>query len=393
MSSYKILAFISDIHIGNKNVSPEVLKKMLKNNFIKPLLNMKRLDAIIVGGDVSHSVISLNSEYGELYLWFFNQIYKIAKNRKDNPKIVILEGTPSHDLDHLATVKHLEDNEDGVDFRIYDNYQADYLFEDYRMLVLPDKRLNKPMKQKVLDLLEDEYDLVLGHGLIDKLSFPIQESENLNTEGYHFPIKKLFSITKGPILFGHYHKYTNIENKFFYSGSFTKLERGEGIHGFLVIGINDADHSQFIVEQYVNVDSVDYHEITINEKELIEYDAVDIINAIKDLIIVSGKNDLFTIRISIENNTYITDKVFMIDDAFRGNKNISIIKKVYNKSQSEKSISIKKKKERLSYIFDPSLTVEEVFIRYYNEEIRPNNPKYKDTELDIKMVSDIIMGF
>lgn len=390
---YKILTCISDIHIGNKNISANDYKKMLENNYFKPMEQMFRLDAIIVAGDVSDTVISLNSDYGELYLWFFNRLYKVAKKRKEDVKIIVVKGTKSHDLDHLSTVKHLEKNDDGIDFRIYENFQIDYLFEDYKMLILPDIKINKKMKQHVEELLEGQYDIVIGHGFTDKINFGSQESENLNTEAYHFSLRKLMGNCKGPILFGHYHVHTNVQNKFYYCGSFTKLERGEGTHGFLVIGINDEDHSQFVVEQYLNKDSIDYHRIKITEKDLSEYDAHDMIDAIKSFILSCGKNDLFTINIKIENNTYVTDKVYMIDDAFRGNKYVSIVKKVYDKKEEENHVSISNKKERLRYIFDQGLSVQEVFTRYYNEEIRPNNPKYKDFELDPVIVSEILTSY
>jgi len=388
MRNYKVIACIADIHLGNKNIEMPVMKAMLKNNFLDPLSKLAVLDAIIVAGDISTSVLSLNSEHGQLYLWFFNQLYKIGLN--NGVSIIVVEGTKSHDQDHLSAIDHLCDNDEEVDFRIFRNYESTYLFEDYRMLVLPDKRVNSKMKPKLEALLNDKYDIIIGHGMIDTIDFPAQESEHLNAEAYRFPVKQMMDNCTGPIFFGHIHTHTNIGNKFYYCGSFTKLERCAGEHGFLICAISNRDHTSFKVEHYINKDSIDYHNIKITEEEIEKYDGIEIVEAVRRFIADSGANDLFTLRVRIQDDTYINDKIMMIDDAFRSNRRVSVVKKVHNKKEEESTATIKEKKTRLAYIFDDSLSLEDVFVRYYEEEIRYKNPKYKDIALTHEDVSDIL---
>ena len=78
---YKIIVALADLHIGRKSVSAETMKKQLKKNFFKIVEKMEPIDLITVCGDASHIILSLNSDYAELYNWFFSKLYRIAKKK------------------------------------------------------------------------------------------------------------------------------------------------------------------------------------------------------------------------------------------------------------------------------------------------------------------------
>ena len=100
---------------------------------------MKYLDGIFLAGDILHTIISLNSDYSELYMWFIDQVYKIAKKKKST--VIIIRGTPAHDNNQLENIKSYEHNDDGVDFRIYETIEEITIWGNYKVLILPDVKV------------------------------------------------------------------------------------------------------------------------------------------------------------------------------------------------------------------------------------------------------------
>ena len=134
---YKIFVAISDIHIGKRHIKPDDLKSQLKKHFFKVLDNMAVLDGIFVIGDLSDTILSLNSENANLYYWFASRLYQIAK--KKGATVCIVKGTPAHDalqLSNLSEFVQLGLEED-VDFRIYETFEEITIWDDYKVLVLP----------------------------------------------------------------------------------------------------------------------------------------------------------------------------------------------------------------------------------------------------------------
>ena len=266
LRDFKIIAAMADLHIGIKHISAATLKKQLKKHFFEVLDRMVYIDAIVIAGDVMHTIVSLNSDYSELFYWFIDKVYKMAKKKKAT--VIIIKGTISHDNDQLNNIKSYIKNDDNVDFRVYDTIEEITLWDDYKVLILPDVKV-KQLKE--IDKYLDEpgkYDMIFGHGLIDQMQFFIQESENMPTKTYVYDVDKLANASKGPVLFGHIHQHQTYRNKFYYIGPFTMLERGNVNAGFVIAGVYDKDRTKYRVEHYINPDSASYYDITINERIL-----------------------------------------------------------------------------------------------------------------------------
>ena len=104
MREYKIIAALADLHIGVKHITANTLKKQLKKHFFEPLEQFSVLDGVFILGDLLHTVLSLNSDYSELFYWFITKLYNLAKKR--NLVVVIIKGTISHDNDQLNNIKN-----------------------------------------------------------------------------------------------------------------------------------------------------------------------------------------------------------------------------------------------------------------------------------------------
>ena len=388
MRDFKIFAMIADIHIGKKRVSPEALKKQLKEFHIKPLKKMKYVDGIFVLGDVLDCILSLNSEYSEVFHWLIDQWYSIARKR-DCPCIII-KGTKSHDNDQLNNVKHYQYNDDGVDFRIYENIEVIELYKKYKILILPDIKVRQ--NSDIEKYFNQTYDMILGHGTISTMQFFIQESENMPTKTYVYDLKTLMNICRGPIVFGHIHPFTNYKNKFYYAGSFDKLERGsEGDNGFLICGISDHDTSKYRIEQYVNESAASYIDIQLDKDTIKDNSIDDLLEYIAICIAEAKPNDLIHITISRDDDNDSIDKVMMIDNAYRHDKRVGIKKKIKTKSREEEEIKMAGMRDKYAYLVDENLAVSEIVYRYYMDE---RDSKFRDSpvELTYEMCVDFLGG-
>ncbi len=377
MREFKIFAAIADIHIGNKRVKAESLKQQLKDHFFKFLKNSKYLDGIFICGDILDTILSLNSEYSNLYLWFIDHVYKIAK--KKGSTVIIVKGTISHDNDQLNNIKSYINNDDGVDFRIYDTVEETTIWKNYKVLILPDV---KPKQLQDIDryLTEDKkYDIILGHGLIADMKFFIQESENMPTKTYVYDTDKLINSCKGPILFGHIHQYQTVKNHFYYIGPYTLLERGGLNSGFVVGGIVDCDKSKFKIEQYVNPDSARYYELNIGKKVMDNYPIDDIFQAIDEEIENAKDNDLITLRITRGDAIDSADKILLLESRYRDDPRISIVKKIKTKAEEETEKSNQDRKDKYSYIMDSNLSIAAIIYKYFQDEVVPTIKDKKDT--------------
>ena len=377
MRDYKIIAAMADLHIGVKHISAKTLKKQLKKHFLQVLEDMVVLDGIFLLGDVLHTVLSLNSDYSELFYWFIDRVYKIAKKR--NACVVIIKGTLSHDNDQLNNIKSYVKNDDGVDFRIYETVEEITLWEDYRVLVLPDVKV-KQLKDIDQYLQEtNKYDMIIGHGTISQMQFFVQESENMPTKTYVFDANDLIRASKGPVLFGHIHQYQSIGGQFYYVGPFTMLERGNVDAGFVIAGIYNKDRTKFKVEHYINPDSASYFELNVTKNMLDNIPIDDIVSAIDDIIKDAKENDLITMRITRGDSTESAEKVMILETRYRKDKRFSIIKKIKNKQQEEHDKRQADRKDKYAYLMDENIELPSILYTYYVSDVRPTIPDQNST--------------
>ena len=372
MRKFKIIAAIADIHIGVKHISPSTLKQQLKDHFLKVLKDLKYLDMICILGDILHSVVSLNSEYSELYLWFINKVYKIAKQR--GAAVIIIRGTKSHDNDQLQNIRSYINNDDGVDFRIYETIGETTIWDNYKILLLPDIHVKKKDEIERYLTEDKKYDLILGHGLIDRMRYFIQDSESMPTHPYVYSVEKLINSCKGPVLFGHIHQYQCILDSFWYVGPFTLLERGGINAGFAICGIYDKDRTKFQVEHYLNPDSATYYEIKITKKMLDETPIDDLVEMIDDTIENAKPNDLISLKITRGDSLEASEKVALLDARYRKDRRFSITKRIKSKREEEREKENAARKDKFSYIMDDNLTISDIFYKYYQDEVVPSLP-------------------
>lgn len=373
MRGYRTFVAIADVHIGIKHIPPKEMKTQLKKNFFEVVEKMDPIDGIFVCGDVSHTILSLNSEGSNVYLWFFERLYKLAK--KKGATVIVLKGTMSHDVDQLENIKHYQNNDDGVDFRVYDTVEETTIWDDYHVLVLPDVKVKQRNEIDAL-LKKGKYDLILGHGTMTSMQFIVQESENEPTKTYLYDPADLEGACVGPVLFGHVHQYMRLgtTGQVRYVGPFTMLERGWQDAGFVVGGICNEDRSRFKVEHYINSDSANYYDLNVTEDMLREIPVEEIIATIQEIADEAKPNDLFTLRITRGDFTAASDRVMIIENVFRRDGRFSIIKKVKTAREEERERTHEERRKKYEYLLDESTDLPSILYTYYISDVKPTFP-------------------
>lgn len=156
---------ISDIHFGATDILQ--LKKELTEVFIYYLLNMKKIDFMIIDGDYFDHKIYLNDQVSNFAISFMDKLVSIAKKHKCPIRIVY--GTESHEVNQYNIFDMYENSTD-IDFKLIYTVQEEELLKDMKVLYIPEEYLFSKSEHYAKFLnKEAEYNYIFGHGVISGL--------------------------------------------------------------------------------------------------------------------------------------------------------------------------------------------------------------------------------
>lgn len=232
---------ISDIHTDA--IPIESLKKEKK--ILLDHLDNNVMDLVIIAGDFFHDKILPDSPYMRESMKLFAEI--AARCKKHGAKLRIINGTESHDNKQLEILGAMDVALD-IDLKIFYKVEEEEVFPGFKVLFVPEEYVTDSEEYYYKYFKEDDqYAMVIGHGLIDKAAFiaHIQESENTRATAPIFKVKQLHEICYGAIYFGHIHTHMQI-NRFRYLGSYSRYSHGEeGKKGFMS-GVFDIERKEFM---------------------------------------------------------------------------------------------------------------------------------------------------
>lgn len=222
----KILKFIAlgDIHFGNPSNKTSYIIESFRLFFLKYKDILKKLDYIFINGDLLDRILLANSnEYNLIVLWLIDLSNFCKKN---NIKLRLLEGTPSHDNEQGKTMYEaiMRLNKD-LNFKYIKDIEIEYDNEfDMNILYVPDKNdkpaldrykdIKKLMKEKNLEKI----DFAMMHGNF-KYQLPIT-SIHAHTE------EDFLNIVRYYICINHIHT-PSVYGRILAPGSFDRMVHGE----------------------------------------------------------------------------------------------------------------------------------------------------------------------
>lgn len=201
------------------------------------------VDAIFIAGDLFDMKEAFPSETVKHVLTFLVQLMEHCQD------LFIIEGTRGHDslqtkvLDLIFTFTPFKDH-----IHIYQSVtELDYC--GMKLLLLPEEYV-KDVDDYYDPYLGDntgQYDLIIGHGMVDKIWYAKTGEEKLKlNHAVHTPVFSLETLLQHGtrIYFGHVHEHKTYQDRFTYVGPFTRWEFDkEWDPGFYYYHYNDTDRS------------------------------------------------------------------------------------------------------------------------------------------------------
>lgn len=354
---------LADLHIGAYS-STQTRKEFL---FLKDFMKDKYYSFIIIAGDYFDKKLYSNEEY----VVIANELFLFLLSRCD--KLRMVAGTKSHDNDQYKIFSQYENRsiaellDKEIDFRVINTFEEEDLFDELKVLYLPEEYIYDK-KEYYKDILnkENEYDYVFGHGVIQEaMTNAVRATKKDSSKRKKAPVfntMELSRICKGQVYFGHYHINTNINNKVFYVGSYSRYKFGEEeAKGFYEIS---TDGNHYINRFIENVSTEKYVQIPYSFNNEIFKSDIDVLGKLKDIIRKKDLSNIDHLKLIFNiPDEYPNPEFFinLVNDVFRDRDDIKV--EITNGYIVTKRSSTKEEvKEVLNtypYIFEKNSTPEE----------------------------------
>lgn len=367
---------ISDIHFGV--IDSSELKNQLLNVFIYYIENLKKLDFIIITGDYFDHKIYLNDKTSDYAFSFMNLLVTIAK--RFNCPIRCVYGTESHEVNQYNIFSVFENSND-VDFKVIRTVTEEELRKDLHVLYLPEEFIyNKKEYYKEYFNNKDKYNYIFGHGVIQEvMTDAVRNSSNSKDSERkkvpYFTTSELLNICKGQVYFGHYHINTNIDNKVFYVGSFTRWQHGEEKEkGFYHITY-DTEKDKYTNKFLENHLAKKYTEFIYGYKDNVMQSEDDLLQELSKVDKLLEAKDIdyakFTFNIP-ENHPNPEFIMNLLNERYKFNESVKV-KVVNGYMEKKKKINKEKLNDVMNdypMIFDKSASLENKIVYFIKKKMK-----------------------
>lgn len=350
---------IADIHFGA--LDPKVQYEILKEQFIDRLSNPTlKLDILSIDGDLFDHKFMSNSNVIMYATMFFNDCVNLCRIK--GATLILIHGTLSHDEKQLKLFYHYMQDKT-VDVRIIEDIQFEYV-KGAKILCIPE--MNGVPKDKYEYFLYQSgwYDTAFVHG--EFINSIYREKGTQPGFDGNTPIFCLehFCYCQGPIISGHVHTPGCFESYYYYTGSPYPWQFGEEEQkGFLLV-LQNLDTRQHYVH-FEPIKSFRYK--TINLNDMVISDPRDVINYVTQL--KEEGIDYIRVEITRPLNSEEIANIEVIKKYYKPNGDVKLkIDNPKKREVIEANTEMLDKYNEYSYITDKSLSPEEIFCRYVNQQ-------------------------
>ena len=342
------VATIADIHFNA--IPAERMYTQLESGFLHYVYKHK-LDMVVIAGDLYDSIISYNSRAAHLSIEFIKRLIEVSVHSGVR-YIRILKGTSSHDNNQLINLKVFE-SEHRLSFRIISTVEKEEI-EGMKVLYIPEEYM-KDVQAYYEPYLDETYDMIFGHGMFKETSFGASKQESAITLSGApvFDSKRMCSICKGFINFGHIHTSCSIRDKITYTGSYSRWVFGEEEKkGFLVTGY-DPETGNF-ANEFIENENAEYYD-TLTKVDIDRY--VTNPKVLCDEIDMANRGHLRVILV-LEGDKNYSLVVNFLKEYYSKNK--SVVLKITDRTQVQREVESEEKlnalMEKYGFIFSDNVS-------------------------------------
>lgn len=361
---------ISDLHLGLPcseriyNELSQVLDFIRKND----------VDVIHINGDYFDRKLSFGEPAALMGMQFFYELRELCIRKKI--KLRIIHGTMGHERGQTEMFRQLSSKY--LDMKIFNEVGDEELFPGFRVLYVPEEYpVNADEYYK--SYREKQYNAMMMHCMWDFVALDSNIKEGDRTDMQSAPVFKYDewanTIPHGMAICGHIHARHVYKKKIFYPGSFSAWDFSDLSERGFAYYTYDTEKKFYKVTLINNIQCPKFGTIGVDELglDLGTCSIEDIQNAAKPF---AEKFDYFRLDI---------DKLPL--------DKLELLKKVY-KDDPKIKIKVEKKKTLLNeetdsdfdkymYILSGNLSIEEVVLRFIQEDLSTYEKADKITKEDI----------
>lgn len=378
---------LADLHLGVLPVRQtykelEYLLEYIEDDFF---------DLIVIAGDFFDKKLYA----GEEYIVFANEI--IQKMMKHSKYIRIVHGTSSHDNKQYSIFKHYEAGSNK--FRIIYSVEEEKFEEGFRVLYLPEEYIYDK-KEYYKEYFEEKkrYNYVFGHGIIQEAMTNAvrgKKKTRSHTKPAVFTTAELEDICKGQVYFGHYHIHTNIHDKVFYVGSYSRDKFGEEEpKGFYELEYDGENYTNHFVE---NIKTEQYVTIAYPYSHTIFQKGTDLVEEFDRIKKKKKKTGIEHLRLIFNIPDDYPDAEFLIKlatDTFRGDGyKVEITNGYIETKKNINHQSFEEVREKLNYVLDTNATIENTISSFAKDQLQKEvSPEKVKEYLNFKAIDILYRG-
>lgn len=213
--------------------------------------HMEKLDFIMFGGDTFNMKEYVSSVTFKEILNFIKDLIILTKRL--NTKIIFIEGTRTHDSLQLETLEIIFNHILNCDRIKFVNTVEEDNISGMSVLYIPEEYI-VDQNEYYKEYFNKHYDLILGHGITDKIWYASRDKSvdlNHHTTAPIFKVEELCRVANY-VYFGHIHEHKSYgpNNRFTSVGPSTVWEYGkEWDCGYYIVEYDT--HSCLMMEEFV----------------------------------------------------------------------------------------------------------------------------------------------
>ena len=217
---------VVDQHWGA--IDPHRYRHELDECMFHRIDHMDKLDFIMFGGDTFDIKEYVSSDTFKVILTFISDL--IEKTERLNTQIIFIEGTRTHDSLQLSTLSIVFNDIMKCNRIKFINTVCEDMIGDMHILYIPEEYLTN-QEEHYKEFFNKHYDLILGHGITDKIWYAARDKSielNHHTTAPIFKVDELCNIGNY-VYFGHIHEHKSYgkEDRFISVGPSTRWEYGK----------------------------------------------------------------------------------------------------------------------------------------------------------------------
>ena len=350
---YNILAS-ADYHWGAMDAD----KQYEESAFIINYLKSHDIDLYVICGDYFDHRLLMNSKSAFNSIRLIDEIKTLSKEK--NFKIVIFDGTESHDYDQLEIFRTFEDE----NFKIFRKNTIDETLPGLVCMYCPDEniRTDDYINTYRDNIFRTDIDIMFFHGTFDSIMINRSLDDDIPNVIYEYAF---YSNHCKLMVGGHWHNGDNTGNMY-YTRSPYRWKYDEDLPKGIIHIEYDTDKKTYSIDRIENTATDRY--FTFHVDTTLYYDISQYSNLLRS--VDEKLNDgVEHVRIKVEitedkdlNKSCIDNLV----NKFQGNRRVKvdIENKYVKKLKKERTKELNVFKDKYKYIFDNDSTLPDIFKQF-----------------------------